>query len=88
MLTDDLRMKMDHDSIRRTRPANLDWMGQVFQARSAAAGGVVRRSVKDVEREVGREAFVEAVRQRGFHLIECGGQFIVICNSGHLRLIT
>jgi len=26
------------------------------------------------------------VLRRGFHLIECGGQFIVICNPGHLQL--
>ena len=88
MLTDDRVMKMDHHIIRRSRPTNLDWVGQVFQAKAAAVGGVVRRSVRDVEREVGRDAFIEAVRQRGFHLIECGGQFIVICNPGHLRLIT
>ncbi|MFP4044002.1 MAG: hypothetical protein ACLFTP_05470 [Rhodosalinus sp.] len=48
---------------------------------------MLRRSVRDVEREIGREALVAEVRARGFHLIECGGQFIIICNSGHIRVI-
>lgn len=47
----------------------------------------MRRAVRDVEREIGREAFVEEVRKRGFHLLECGGQFLVICNAGHLTVI-
>ena len=63
------------------------WMEDVFSAKSATRGGVVRRAVRDVEREVGRAAFLEEVRRRGFHLVECGGQFIVICNSGQMRVL-
>ena len=63
------------------------WIRQVFLAKSARRGSVVRRSVRWVENEIGREAFVTAVRARGFHMIECGGQFVVICNGGGLRVI-
>lgn len=70
---------------RGPRPAA--WLAAVFAARAARQGGVVRRSVRDVEREVGRDAFEAEVRRRGFHLVECGGQFIVICNSGRLTLV-
>jgi hypothetical protein len=48
---------------------------------------VVRRAVRDVEREVGRERFIREVRMRGHHLVECGGQFIVICNPGQIRIL-
>lgn len=63
------------------------WIRQIFAAKAVHRGGVVRRSVATVEREVGRERFMEEVEQRGFHLIECGEQFVVICNSGQIRLL-
>jgi hypothetical protein len=63
------------------------WLETVFQAKAAQRGGIVRRAVRDVEREIGREAFFAAVRRRRFHLVECGGQFIVICNPGLLQVI-
>jgi hypothetical protein len=43
--------------------------------------------MRDVEQEIGRERLILEVRKRGFHLVEYGGQFIVICNSGHLQVI-
>ncbi|WGH78789.1 N-(5'-phosphoribosyl)anthranilate isomerase [Jannaschia ovalis] len=73
------------------RPAlpvpSAPWVRQVFGARAAQRGGVVRRSARWVEREVGRAIFEAEVRRRGFHLIETGGQLIVICNGGGLRVI-
>lgn len=66
---------------------NTAWLHRLFAAKAARRGGVLRRSVRDVEREVGREALVAEVRARGFHLIECGGQFVIICNPGHMRVV-
>jgi len=63
------------------------WLEEVFSAKSVQRGGVVRRAVRDVEREIGRNRFIHEVRRRGFHLIECGEQFIVICNPGQIRLL-
>lgn len=63
------------------------WLAEIFSAKAAANGGVVRRSVAWVEREVGRQKMIAEVRRRGFHMIECGGQFIVICNGGGVRVI-
>jgi hypothetical protein len=68
-------------------PANQAFIDQLFAAKSVNRAGVVRRAIRDVEREVGRDAFIAEVRRRGFHLVECGGQFIVICNSGQLRIL-
>ncbi len=68
--------------------ASDDWLALVFRAKAVAKGGVVRRSVAWVEeREVGRARFIDAVRRRGFHAIENGGQFIVIRDQGHLRVL-
>ena len=65
---------------------NPAWCLALFGAKAASNGGIIRRAVCDVEREVGREAFFAEVRKRGFHLVECGGQFIVICNHGQMKV--
>jgi hypothetical protein len=64
--------------------ARLD---DLFSAKAVARGGIVRRAVRDVDREIGRTALLAEVRRRGFHLIECGDQFIVICNRGQMQVI-
>jgi hypothetical protein len=63
------------------------WLDDLFSAKAVGKGGIVRRAVRDVEREVGKAALIAEVRRRGFHLIECGGQFIVICNPGQMQVI-
>ena len=71
----------------RPQITNRSWANAVFTANAAAKGGVVRRAVRDVEREIGRDAFVREVRRRGYHMIEVGGQFLVICNPGQMTVI-
>ncbi|MDE3081278.1 MAG: N-(5'-phosphoribosyl)anthranilate isomerase [Paracoccaceae bacterium] len=71
-----------------TRPNQPDpWIAQMFAAKAVLRGGVIRRSSRWVAREVGRERFIEEVTRRGYHLLETGGQFIVICNPGQLKVI-
>ena len=65
---------------------NPSWCTAMFGAKSALRGGVIRRAVRDVEHEIGRDAFMHEARARGFHLVECGGQFIVICNDGQIKV--
>ncbi|MHA6324226.1 N-(5'-phosphoribosyl)anthranilate isomerase [Roseivivax sp. CAU 1753] len=69
-----------------TLPTREQWLAQLFGAQAVAKGGVVRRAVRDVDRMIGREAFKREVRMRGFHMVECGGQFIVICNPGRMTV--
>jgi hypothetical protein len=72
--------------LRRSDP-HPQWCDQIFDAKSAAKGGIVRRSVVSVERELGRDRLMDEVKSRGFHLIECGDQFIIICNPGHMQVL-
>jgi hypothetical protein len=81
-------MQIVHASTVRHPRANPSWCARIFDAKSARRGGIVRRAVRDVDREIGRAAFVDEVSRRGFHLIECGGQYIVICNAGQLVVHT
>jgi len=63
------------------------WIDQVFSAKTVKNGGVVRRSVRWIEAEVGRAAFEDEVRRRGWHLAECNGQLVVFCTQRPVRLL-
>ncbi|WP_179379871.1 N-(5'-phosphoribosyl)anthranilate isomerase [Jannaschia marina] len=56
------------------------WLNSVFAAKAAQRGGIVRRSVRDVEALIHRDVFLAEVRRRGFTAVENGGQFVVFCN--------
>lgn len=62
------------------------WLNQVFSAKAVLSGGVVRRSRKWVDAEIGFATFEQAVRARGYHLLEAGDQLVVICHSGPVFL--
>lgn len=78
---------MLHSLTLRPIEPNESFFERLFSAQAVSRGGVVRRSVRSVETEVGRDALIAEVQARGFHLVECGGQFIIICNTGQVRLI-
>jgi hypothetical protein len=63
------------------------WINEIFAAKAVARGGVIRRDVRWIDREIGRDRFVAEVEARGFHLVETGGQWVVICNRGFFRVI-
>ncbi|MGP1355219.1 N-(5'-phosphoribosyl)anthranilate isomerase [Roseicyclus sp.] len=73
------------------RPAipvpSAPWIDQVFSARTVQHGGVVRRSLRWVEAEVGRREFEAEVRRRGWHLAECNGQLVVFCTQRPIRIL-
>lgn len=74
----------------QTLPAPITpdrWIVQLFSARVAAGGGIVRRQVKDVERLVGRDRFLREVRRRGYRVVENAGHFVIFCNSEPVRLL-
>jgi hypothetical protein len=62
------------------------WIAMIFSAQ-AAKGGVVRRSIAWIDREVGRERFFDDVRRRGFLLLASSNQFIVICNRDPIQAV-
>jgi hypothetical protein len=57
------------------------WIVQLFRAKAAAEGGILRRKVADVERLVGRRRFLFEVKRRGYHAVENAGQFVIFCNT-------
>lgn len=41
------------------------WVLHLFSSQAAREGGVIRRKVRDIDRYVGREAFLVEMRRRG-----------------------
>ena len=64
-----------------------DWLEQIFACRAAETGGVIRRQVLDVDREVGRAAFEAEVRRRGFRLLRTRNHYIIVCEAGPIDMI-
>jgi hypothetical protein len=46
---------------------------------------VVRRSLHDVDRIVGRERFLSELDRRGFQAVVNAGQVVIFCNREPLR---
>lgn len=63
------------------------WMLQMFSAKTAREGGIVRRQIRDVERIVGRADFERELRRRGFHAVENAGQYVIFCNNEAVRML-
>ncbi|MEM9425364.1 MAG: N-(5'-phosphoribosyl)anthranilate isomerase [Pseudomonadota bacterium] len=70
----------------RLVPAEV-WMQQVFEAKSARQGGVVRRSRRDIERTAGWPKFEAELRRRGYHAVEISDQVVVFCNNAPIRIL-
>jgi len=62
------------------------YINQIFTAKEAKTGGIVRRQISDVKKYATPKALLDEVKSRGFHLVETGDQFIVICNPGALKI--
>ncbi len=64
--------------------AQLAWITQIFAAQAVENGGIVRRNKDDVHNLAGFDNLHHAVLERGFHMIETGDQYIIVCNKGAL----
>ena len=64
------------------------WLNDIFSAKAAQRGGVVRRSIRDVHAAVGRRTFIAECRRRGFPVVENGGQYVVFCNNEPIQRLS
>ncbi|WP_102109086.1 N-(5'-phosphoribosyl)anthranilate isomerase [Oceaniglobus roseus] len=61
------------------------FLADLFAAKAARQGGVIRRKRRDIERFYGVEAFLEEMRRRGFGVVENAGQFVIFCNQEPIK---
>lgn len=74
----------------RNVPAPLSpdaWLVHLFSSQAAREGGVIRRKVRDIDRYLGRDAFLSELRRRGFPVVENAGQFVIFCNQEQIRRV-
>jgi hypothetical protein len=63
------------------------WLVHLFSSQAAREGGIIRRKVRDIDRYVGRDAFLQEMRRRGFPVVENAGQFVIFCNQENIRRV-
>lgn len=63
------------------------WLNDWFRAKAVENGGVIRRNIDDVHKMASLELLKAEVKARGFHLIRSGGQYIVLCNGGEVKVM-
>jgi hypothetical protein len=63
------------------------YMLDLFGSQSARSGGIVRRKMRDIDRYVGRDAFLSEMRRRGYSVVENAGQYVVFCNVEPIRRV-
>lgn len=62
-------------------------MHNVFAAKAVNLGGIIRRSVRGIDRVVGWDMFVSELRRNGFHAVENAGQMLIFCNQKLVRMV-
>lgn len=70
----------------RNRPPS-EWIAQIFTAQQVLKGGIVRRSVADVHKYASLDLLVDEVKRRGFHMVQTGHQYVILCHPGEFKLI-
>ena len=63
------------------------WLLHLFSSQAAREGSVIRRKIRDVERYVGRELFLDEMRRRGYPVVENAGQYVIFCNCEPIRRV-
>ena len=63
------------------------WLSHLFSSQAACEGNVIRRKIRDVEKYVGRDAFLTEMKRRGYPVGENSGQFVIFCNQEPIRRV-
>lgn len=63
------------------------WIADLFASKAAREGRVVRRSLRDIDRYAGREAFLREIERRGYRAVENAGQLVIFCNQEPIRRV-
>ncbi len=73
--------------IRHPYDSATAYMADVFGAKAVRDGKIIRRNLRDIDRYVGRDAFVSELNRRGFRAVENAGQMVIFCNREPVRIV-
>jgi len=60
---------------------------QIFRAQQAGSFGIVRRSIADVHRYDALDEILARAQANGWHVVETGGQIVVLCHNGAMNVL-
>jgi hypothetical protein len=58
----------------------------MFDAKIVEDEGIVRRDFRSVRKHASLDELVDYARSQGYHVIETGNQYVVLCNRGALKI--
>jgi hypothetical protein len=64
------------------------WIERIFNAKQAKTNGIIRRSIKAVNTIASEDELKQAVKLRNFHLVKTKEQYVILCNTGDMKLLT
>ncbi len=64
-----------------SKGAQTRWIKRIFSASAAQHGGIVYRGVDQVRRWASLRELKAEVRARGFHLLQVGDLYVIVCQS-------
>ena len=73
---------MDTDTL---SPRARDRLREILTTRQAREGGILTRPAADIDRVVGRAAFLAEMRRLGFPVVRSGSSYVVFCAGGELE---
>lgn len=83
------QIPLDFAKPRATDLASPDiWLTTLFSSQAARDGKIIRRSLRDIRRYCGLNAFLAEVNRRGYRAFENSGQVIVFCNHAPIRQVS
>jgi hypothetical protein len=62
------------------------WIEQIFEAKIVNKEGIVRRNKTDVHSHASLDELLDYTRENGWHLIETGNQYVVLCHPGAMKI--
>jgi hypothetical protein len=62
------------------------YVDNMFRAQQAASFGIVRRSEREVERLGVLDEIIDRAESNGWHVLQTGGQIVVLCHPGALTV--
>ena len=61
---------------------------ELFSSKAAREGAVIRRKARDIDRLIGRAAFLQELNRRGYRAVENAGQIVIFCNREPVQILT
>jgi len=72
---------------KKSKATAKELISQVFSAKAARNGGIVRRKISSVALYASEKALQAEVKRRKFHMVITGDQYVIMCNKGDWQVI-